>query len=122
MSAKVSPVKPGPVKPGPVKAGPPKVAYRWHLRMRMAERGMFSTSDLVPLLAERGVVLSREQVYRLVAKVPERLSLTTLAALCDALGVSPAELVEPVRPEAAPAPVQGATRIDLLRCSRRHWC
>lgn len=47
-----------------------KLSYRWHLRMLMAGRGMFATSDLVPLLAARGVVLSREQVYRLVAKVP----------------------------------------------------
>ena len=86
------------------RAATAKVSYNWHLRMRMAERGMFATSDLVPLLAERGVVLSREQVYRLVAKVPERVSLTVLAALCDALGVSPAELVEPVRErKAAPA-------------------
>jgi DNA-binding Xre family transcriptional regulator len=66
-----------------------KVSYRWHLRVRMAERGMYAASDLLPLLAERGVVLSREQVYRLVAQVPERLSLTTLAALCDALELSP---------------------------------
>lgn len=73
-----------------------EIGYRWHLRVRMAERGMFATSDLVPLLAERGVVLSREQVYRLVAKVPERLSLKTLAALCDILDVSAAELVEAV--------------------------
>ena len=65
------------------------MSYHWHLRMRMAERGMYATSDLVPLLAERGVVLSREQVYRLVAKVPERINLLTLAALCDALGVQP---------------------------------
>jgi len=78
------------------------VSYRWHLRMRMAERGMYATTDLVPLLAERGVVLSREQVYRLVAKVPERINLLTLAALCDALEVSPAELVEPVRAGAKP--------------------
>jgi DNA-binding Xre family transcriptional regulator len=70
--------------------------------MRMAERGMYATTDLVPLLAERGVVLSREQVYRLVAKVPERINLLTLAALCDALEVSPAELVEPVRAGAKP--------------------
>ena len=33
-----------------------KVGYRWNLRMRMAERNMFATSDLVPLLAARGVV------------------------------------------------------------------
>jgi DNA-binding Xre family transcriptional regulator len=66
----------------------------------MAERGMFATSDLVPLLAARGVVLSREQVYRLVAKVPERLSLGVLAALCDALDCSPAELIEVVPADA----------------------
>src|SRR5947209_17675125 len=51
------------------------IGYRWNLRLRMAERGMFATTDLVPLLAERGVVLSREQVYRLVVGTPERLSL-----------------------------------------------
>lgn len=75
-----------------------KVGYRWHLRTLMAERGMFQTTDLVPLLAERGVVLSREQVYRLVTKVPRRLNLEVLAALCDILEVSPSELVEPYRP------------------------
>ncbi len=74
-----------------------KASYRWHLRQLMAARGMFATSDLVPLLASRGVKLSREQVYRLVAGVPERLSLTTLAALCDIFEVSPGELIEPVR-------------------------
>ena len=58
---------------------------------------MFQTSDLVPLLAERGVELSREQGYRLVAQVPERLSLTTLAALCDILGCVPGDVVEPHR-------------------------
>lgn len=73
------------------------VGYRWHLRMRMAERDMFATSDLVPLLAERGVLLSREQVYRLVAQVPERLSLHTLAALCDILDCEPGDLIEPTR-------------------------
>ena len=71
-----------------------KVSYRWHLRQLMAARGMFATTDLVPLLASRGVKLSREQVYRLVAQVPERLSLTTLAALCDILECTPSDLIE----------------------------
>jgi DNA-binding Xre family transcriptional regulator len=89
----------------------PKIGYRWHLRMRMAERAMFATSDLVPLLAARGVVLSREQVYRLVAKIPERLSLATLAALCDILECSPPELIEVVRAESKPPPTKAeATR------------
>lgn len=83
------------------------VTYRWHLRMVMAERGMFATSDLVPLLGARGVTLSREQVYRLVAKVPERLSLTTLAALCDILSCTPSDLIEPVR---SPSPTKAPTK------------
>ncbi len=94
-----------------------KVGYRWHLRMVMAGAGMFATSDLVPLLAERGVVLSREQVYRLVAKVPERLSLTTLAALCDIFDCTPAELIEPVRTAtkaaAVPTPPSRAAVRDI---------
>ena len=72
-----------------------QMGYHWHLRRLMAERGMFATTDLVPLLAERGVSLSREQVYRLVVRVPERLNLTALAALCDILACSPADLIEP---------------------------
>jgi DNA-binding Xre family transcriptional regulator len=74
-----------------------RVGYHWHLRRLMAEHDMFATSDLLPLLAERGVSLSREQVYRLVARTPQRLSLTTLAALCDILGCAPGDLVEPYR-------------------------
>src|SRR5664279_5358855 len=74
---------------------PVAVGYHWHLRRLMAEAGMFATTDLVPLLADRGVRLSREQVYRLVVRVPERLNLTTLAALCDILDCSPAQLIEP---------------------------
>src|SRR2546430_12088634 len=74
-----------------------KVGYRWHLRQLMATRGLFATSDLVPLLASRGIRLSREQVYRLVAHTPERLSLATLAALCDIFDCTPGDLVEPTR-------------------------
>ena len=70
------------------------VGYRWQLRTRMAERGMFATTDLLAPLAERGVKLSREQVYRLVTGVPQRLSLTTLAALCDILDCQPGDLIE----------------------------
>lgn len=73
-----------------------KLGYAWHLRLRMAEQNMFATTDLVPLLAERGVVLSAAQVYRLVTQTPERLSLRTLMALCDILACSPNDLIEPV--------------------------
>lgn len=68
--------------------------YQWHLRQLMAAQGMFATTDLVAPLAERGVSLSREQVYRLVVGTPERLSLATLTALCDILSCTPNDLIE----------------------------
>ncbi|MGH4011278.1 MAG: helix-turn-helix domain-containing protein [Pseudonocardiaceae bacterium] len=71
-----------------------KMGIQWHLRLRMAEAGLFQTSDLVPLLAERGVTLSREQVFRLVTQAPQRLSMDTLAALCDILDCQPNDLIE----------------------------
>ncbi|MFJ2034311.1 helix-turn-helix domain-containing protein [Streptosporangium sp. NPDC087985] len=71
-----------------------KMGYRWNLRKLMADRDMFQTSDLGPLLAERGIHLSREQVFRLVTQPPQRLSMDTLAALCDVLGCTPNDLIE----------------------------
>ncbi|MFE3864838.1 helix-turn-helix domain-containing protein [Streptomyces goshikiensis] len=73
-----------------------KLDYRWHLREVMATRGMFSTTDLRPLLAERGIDLSPSQTYRLVVERPERMSLKTLMALLDILGCTMEELIEPV--------------------------
>ncbi|MDP8969698.1 MAG: helix-turn-helix transcriptional regulator [Actinomycetota bacterium] len=73
-----------------------KLGYQWNLRLLMAKHGLFATTDLAPLLAERGVVLSGTQVYRLVTQTPERLSLRTLMALCDILGCTPNDLIEPV--------------------------
>src|ERR1044072_9928668 len=73
-----------------------KLDYQWHLRTVMASRGLFATTDVRPLLAERGIDLSPSQVYRLVVDKPERLSLRTLMALMDILGCRMEELIEPV--------------------------
>ncbi|WP_280255425.1 helix-turn-helix domain-containing protein [Nocardia wallacei] len=74
----------------------PKLDYRWHLRQVMASREMFSTTDLLAPLAERGITLSSSQVYRLVAETPERLSLKILMALLDILDCTMDDLIEPV--------------------------
>ncbi len=70
--------------------------YRWHLRQAMATRGMFSTTDLLGPLSDRGIKLSSSQVYRLVVDRPERLSLKILMALLDILDCGVADLIEPV--------------------------
>jgi DNA-binding Xre family transcriptional regulator len=73
-----------------------KLDYRWHLRKVMADRGMFSTTDLITPLSDRGITLSTSQVYRLVVERPERLSLKILMALLDILGCTMDDLIEPV--------------------------
>jgi DNA-binding Xre family transcriptional regulator len=73
-----------------------KLDYRWHLRKVMADRGMFSTTDLTGPLAERGIHLSSSQVYRLVVERPERLSLKILMALLDILDCTMDDLIEPI--------------------------
>jgi DNA-binding Xre family transcriptional regulator len=54
---------------------------------------MYSTTELMPLLADCGIHLSREQVYRLVTATPQRLSTDVFAALCDVLDCTPNDLI-----------------------------
>ncbi len=70
-----------------------KIGYTWRLREVMASRSIFTATDLVPLLRERGIDLSSSQVHRLVSGTPERLSLQVLSAFCDILSCTPADLV-----------------------------
>jgi hypothetical protein len=78
--------------------------FAWKLRERMALKGLWHTSQLVEPLAERGIELSRTQVYRLVAEPPGRVSIRLLLALCDILECTFEQLVVPVQePDQAPA-------------------
>ena len=70
------------------------VGYRWRLREVMAAHGLYATTELVPLLRERGIELSASQVHRLVTGTPERLSLQVLAALCDVFECDATGLIE----------------------------
>ena len=79
-----------------------KLDYEWNLRKVMADRGLFSTTDLRPALAQRGIHLSPSQVYRLVVDKPERLNLKALMALMDILDCRMDELVVPVADRRAP--------------------
>ena len=97
-----------------------KLDYRWHLRRIMADRGMFSTTDLIPLLAERDISLSTSQVYRLVVDTPERLNLKVLMALLDILDCRMDELIEPVAARSVPSrrtsrPAALAMRMEVLQ-------
>lgn len=72
-----------------------RIVMAWNLRQMMATRGLFQTSELVPLLAERDVHLTRQYVHRLVTKPPQRVNIDLLAALCDILDCEPNDLLTP---------------------------
>ena len=72
-----------------------RIVMQWNLRQVMAARGI-QTSDLVPLLAERDIHLSRQFVHRLVTKTPQRVNMDVLAALCDILDFQPNDVLQPV--------------------------
>ena len=98
-----------------------KLDYQWHLRQVMATRGMFSTTDLLGPLCERGIKLSSSQVYRLVVDRPERLSLKILMALLDILDCDMADLIEPVavaRPARKTRVAGGGQGVGELRPKR----
>ena len=87
-----------------------EVSYQWRLREVMAAHGMFTVTELVPLLHDRSIDLSASQVHRLASGTPERLSLPVLAALCDIFSCTPAELIATKAqdaPRARPPPATG---------------
>lgn len=98
------------------------IEYEWRLRELMAAAGMFSTTKLVPLLAERGVHLSTSQVYRLAAEKPERMNMQALVALLDIFDCTFEELAPRVvlgesaaTGTADAAPERGNTATNRLR-------
>ena len=51
---------------------------KWNVRQVMAARGIFQTSELVPLLEERGIHLTRQYVHRVVTTAPQRINTDLL--------------------------------------------
>lgn len=72
-----------------------RIGYHWNLRALMAQRNLWKTTELMPLLKSRGISLSESQVYRLVTGTPDRIPARTFAALCDILDCTPNDLFEP---------------------------
>lgn len=72
-----------------------RIGYKWNLRTLMAQRNLWKSTELMPLLKARGINLSESQVYRLVTGTPERIPARTFAALCDILDCTPNDMFEP---------------------------
>lgn len=70
-----------------------EITYTWRVREIMARRGVHTAKDLAALLHERGITLTPNAVWRIVTQEPERISFKVLVALCDALDVTPNDLI-----------------------------
>lgn len=88
-----------------------KMRYEWKLRELMAEREMWKTTDLAPLLREYGITMSAAQIHRLVTTKPVRLSVDLLAALCGIFGCEPGALIEVKVAENAHRPAVGGEEL-----------
>lgn len=91
-----------------------RIGYRWHLRALMAQRNLWKSTELMPLLRARGINLSESQIYRLVTGTPERIPARTFAALCDILDCTPNDLFEPVLELRAAATAEAPRRSENL--------
>jgi DNA-binding Xre family transcriptional regulator len=70
-----------------------EITYVWRVREIMARRGVHTAKDLAELLHERGITLTANAVWRIVTQEPERISFKVFVALCDALDVTPNDLI-----------------------------
>jgi len=89
-----------------------RIGFHWNLRQLMAQRNLWKTTDLIPLLRSRGINLSPAQVHRLVTSTPERIPARTFAALCDILDCTPNDLFEPFVEMRAAATAEAPRRPD----------
>lgn len=96
------------------------VDYQWRLAELMARHGMHNSTDLAPLLRERGINLSASQIYRIVTQRPERVSLMLMAALSDIFDCGPQDLItvtaaDAKRPRAAATAANVVTMTDAIK-------
>jgi DNA-binding Xre family transcriptional regulator len=89
-----------------------RLDFHWNLRKLMAAHDLWKTTELSPLLRDRGVDLSAAQVYRLVTDKPERLSMKVLVALCDIFDCTPDDLIVPFEVPARKPKVSAAKAIE----------
>lgn len=75
-------------------------AFRWRLRVMMAERGITTVTELHRRLEPLGVKISTQQLNRVVSEIPQRLNTDLLAALLTVLKCTPNDLLYVDVPEA----------------------
>lgn len=76
---------------------------RWNLRMRAAEQGIWKSTELRRLLAERGLEMSAGKMSQLWTGNPKTIRLDDLEVICAVLECGPSQLLI-AEPEKVAAP------------------
>ena len=84
---------------------------KWNLRLAAANRGIWKSSELRRLLAERGIEMSIGRMSGLWSGQPSVLRPEELDAFCAVLGCDIGELIT-AEPKKAPARQQHGDRSD----------
>lgn len=69
------------------------MSFKWRLKEKMAERGIWRCTDLAKLLNAHGIEISSAMVTLIVDKMPERINSKVLDALCDILECTPSDIL-----------------------------
>jgi DNA-binding Xre family transcriptional regulator len=69
------------------------MSFKWCLKEKMAENGIWKCTDLTKLLKAYGFNISPSMVSRIVEKKPDRINTEMLDALCDILKCSLADIM-----------------------------
>jgi putative transcriptional regulator len=99
---------------------------QWNLRLAAAQRGIWRSSDLRPLLAEAGLEISAGKMSHLWSGRPISVRLDDLDVICGVLGCEPADLLvrdpdaaRPADRENQPVSAANASAIRPARCGGR---
>lgn len=67
--------------------------FKWKLREKMAEKGIWKCTDLTRLLNAHGIKITSSMVTLIVDRMPDRINTKVLDAICDILECSPSDIL-----------------------------
>lgn len=69
------------------------MSFRWKLKEKMAEKGIWKCTDLTKLLNAHGIKITSSMVTVIVDRMPDRINTKVLDAICDILECNPSDIL-----------------------------
>ena len=69
------------------------MSFKWKLKEKMAEKGIWRCTDLTRLLNAHGINITSSMVTLIVDRMPDRINTKVLDAICDILECTPSDIL-----------------------------